>query len=85
MPIYEYRCSACEEEFELFQRTTDNAGAICPRCGSSQVKRLMSSTSFTLRGSGWYKDGYTSKKPEPKKEEKKEEKKEKPKEEKKES
>ena len=79
MPIYEYRCSACEEEFELFQKITDKPGGTCPRCGSTQVKRLVSSTSFTLKGFGWYKDGYASKKQESKKEEKKEEKKEKPK------
>ena len=62
MPIYEYHCSACEEEFELFQKITDKPTSTCPKCGSSKVKKLVSSTSFTLKGGGWYKDGYTSSK-----------------------
>ena len=60
MPIYEYLCSACESEFEKEQRITDESISECPKCGSSEVKRLISQTSFQLKGSGWYKTDYAS-------------------------
>ena len=59
MPIYEYRCKGCKKEFELLQKITDEPLATCPKCGK-QVKRLISQTSFALKGGGWYKDGYSS-------------------------
>lgn len=62
MPIYEYRCTKCEKEFELVQKITDEPLAECPECGGS-VERLVSATSFSLKGGGWYKDGYSPKKP----------------------
>lgn len=76
MPIYEYRCTKCHKTFERFQKITDDPLTDCPDC-SGKVERLISSTSFSLKGSGWYKDGYSSSrggkvKEEKKKEEKKE-------------
>jgi len=59
MPIYEYRCKGCKKDFELLQKITDEPLATCPKCGK-KVKRLISQTSFTLKGGGWYKDGYSS-------------------------
>jgi putative FmdB family regulatory protein len=70
MPIYEYRCRKCAHEFELFQKISDTPAKKCPECGGT-VDRLVSSTSFSLKGHGWYKDGYSSKKPEEKKKKKK--------------
>lgn len=60
MPIYEYACERCESEFEVEQRITDEPIRSCPKCRSRRVKRLISHTSFTLKGGGWYADGYTS-------------------------
>ena len=58
MPIYEYYCKNCDKTFESFQKITDEPLADCPECGK-KVKRLISSTSFALKGGGWYKDGYS--------------------------
>ena len=59
MPIYEYRCKSCKKDFEVLQKITEPPLAKCPQCGK-KVKRLISQTSFSLKGGGWYKDGYAS-------------------------
>ena len=56
MPIYEYRCQRCGV-FEEIQRITDQPLERCPQCGR-KVRRLISSTSFHLKGSGWYVTDY---------------------------
>jgi len=56
MPIYEYRCEHCGD-FEEMQRITDPPLARCPKC-RRKVKRLISSTSFQLKGTGWYVTDY---------------------------
>lgn len=58
MPIYEYQCSACENQFELRQKFSDPPASTCPSC-QGEVKKLISSTAFTLKGGGWYNEGYT--------------------------
>ncbi len=60
MPIYEYACEKCESEFEVEQRITDDPIKSCTRCKSKKVKRLISRTSFVLKGGGWYSDLYSS-------------------------
>ena len=59
MPIYEYRCEHCGV-FEEMQRINDPPLSRCPTC-RRKVRRLISSTSFQLKGSGWYATDYASK------------------------
>ena len=59
MPIYEYQCQKCGT-FEATQRITDKALVKCPTC-KSKVKRLISNTSFQLKGTGWYITDYARK------------------------
>ena len=61
MPVYEYACSKCGHEFEAEQRITEPPLKTCPRCRARKLKRLISQTSFVLKGSGWYADLYSSK------------------------
>ena len=43
MPIYEYRCEECDEDFELFVRSlSQQANLTCPKCGSHRVKKVIS-------------------------------------------
>lgn len=59
MPTYEYHCKSCKKNFEAFQKISEKPLTKCPSCGK-KVKRLISQTSFALKGGGWYKDGYSS-------------------------
>jgi putative FmdB family regulatory protein len=61
MPTYEYECRACGHEFEREQRISEDPVRKCPRCGKDEVRRLISRTSFVLKGGGWYSDLYSSK------------------------
>lgn len=58
MPIYEYECSACDKVFEVQQRISDDPLDTCPDCQGA-VKKLVSVSSFQLKGGGWYADGYS--------------------------
>ena len=60
MPIYEYACEKCGGEFEVEQRITEDPIKTCKLCKSRKVKRLISQTSFVLKGGGWYNDLYSS-------------------------
>jgi putative FmdB family regulatory protein len=59
MPIYEYQCDKCGRRFEIMQRMTEPLLAACEQCGG-HVRRLISQTSFVLKGSGWYVTDYPS-------------------------
>jgi len=60
VPIYEYKCSKCGEIFEAFQKINDSPLAKCKFC-SGKVERLISQSSFQLKGSGWYLTDYSRK------------------------
>jgi putative FmdB family regulatory protein len=59
MPIYEYQCENCNRRFEVMQRMTEPVLATCEKCGG-HVRRLISQTSFVLKGGGWYVTDYPS-------------------------
>lgn len=59
MPIYEYDCQKCGT-FETTQKITDKPLAKCPTC-KGKVKKLISNTSFQLKGTGWYVTDYARK------------------------
>jgi len=59
MPVYEYECRECNKVFEVQQKIADDPLSECPQC-QAPVKKLMSMSSFQLKGGGWYADGYSS-------------------------
>ena len=64
MPIYEYECSQCHQTSDSLQKVNDPPPETCPKCGArNTLSRLLSRTSFVLKGGGWYADLYSSSKP----------------------
>lgn len=59
MPIYEYKCTKCNEQFEIIQKFSDEPIKKCKSCGG-KLKKLITNTSFVLKGSGWYVTDYPS-------------------------
>lgn len=62
MPLYEYRCGACDHQFEVMQKLSDRPIRKCEKCGRLKAKRIISQTSFVLKGSGWYTTDYGGRK-----------------------
>ena len=66
MPIYEYTCTVCNAHVEKMQRMTESPLTDCPVCGAhDSLKKLISQSSFHLKGSGWYVTDYKGKKAAP--------------------
>jgi len=63
MPIYEYQCESCGEIVENWQKITDPPLEKCESCGG-KMKKLISQSTFQLKGSGWYVTDYANKKTE---------------------
>lgn len=60
MPIYEYKCSACEHEFEAIQKFSDEPLIECPSCSKDALKKKISAAAFRLKGGGWYETDFKS-------------------------
>ena len=57
MPLYEYKCLKCEKIHEVMQKFSDPLLETCPDCGE-KVEKLLSLSSFSLKGTGWYTTDY---------------------------
>ncbi|MBK7759085.1 MAG: zinc ribbon domain-containing protein [Deltaproteobacteria bacterium] len=66
MPIYEYACPDCGHQFERLQKISEPPVTVCPACSAEKVRKLVSQTSFQLKGGGWYNDHYGLKPSSPK-------------------
>lgn len=60
MPVYEYECSQCGEVEEAIQKFSDEPLTTCRHC-SGKLLKLISQSSFHLKGSGWYVTDYANK------------------------
>lgn len=59
MPIYEYECLKCGDVLEAFQKFNDAPFSTCSKCGGD-LRKIISNTSFILKGTGWYKTDYAA-------------------------
>jgi putative FmdB family regulatory protein len=57
MPIYEYECTRCGSVEEIFQKISDKPLTKCKKC-SGKLHKLISQSSFHLKGTGWYATDY---------------------------
>ena len=57
MPLYEYRCENCGEQFEVMQKFSDEPLTVHEKCGG-KVERLLSAPALQFKGSGWYITDY---------------------------
>ena len=61
MPLYEYKCEACQKRFEVIRKFSDPELEVCTQCGKGPVQRLQSSPAIQFKGSGWYITDYAQK------------------------
>lgn len=54
MPTYQYACSACEHEFEVFQAFSESSLTHCPEC-NGKLRKVYSAVGVVFKGSGFYK------------------------------
>ncbi len=64
MPIYEYRCTSCHRTFEVIQKQSEAPLECCSEC-SGPLEKLISRTSFHLKGGGWFTNDYGAAKASP--------------------
>ncbi|MDL2271742.1 zinc ribbon domain-containing protein [Desulfovibrio sp. OttesenSCG-928-I05] len=65
MPIYEYRCAKCNKVFEEWHRhIDDDLSHPCPEC-QGNAERIVSNSTFMLKGGGWYVTDYGNRKSDP--------------------
>jgi len=60
MPIYEFECTKCGAMEEVFQKLSEKPLLKCKHC-SGKLHKLISQSSFHLKGSGWYVTDYANK------------------------
>lgn len=58
MPIYEYKCSNCDQQFEKIQKFSDEPLKKCLICDKNTLDKLISTPSFRLKGNGWYETDF---------------------------
>ncbi len=58
MPIYEYRCEACDHELEALQKMSADPLKECPECSKPSLIKKISASGFRLSGSGWYETDF---------------------------
>ena len=60
MPLYEYECTQCGQVEEALQKFSDKPLKKCRQCSGS-LRKLISNSSFHLKGTGWYVTDYAKK------------------------
>lgn len=60
MPNYEYECGTCGGRFEVIQKFSDPVLTVCRLCNAGTVRKVLSLSSFVLKGTGWYATDYAS-------------------------
>ena len=54
MPTYSYRCTECDNAFDIHQAFTDDSLTVCDVCGG-KLRKLFNTIGVTFNGSGFYR------------------------------
>ena len=54
MPTYSYRCTSCDNAFDIQQAFTEDSLTTCPECGKA-LRKVFSAIGVTFQGSGFYR------------------------------
>lgn len=60
MPVYEYECGSCGGHFEAVRKFSDPELSLCTLCNAKNIRKVLSTPAFVLKGSGWYVTDYPS-------------------------
>lgn len=60
MPIYEFRCTKCNEKIEVLQKLSDKSPTRCKKCGG-RLEKMISAPAVQFKGEGWYVTDYARK------------------------
>ena len=60
MPLYEYKCEKCGNQFEKIEKHSAPTTQKCPKCGA-KAQRMISAAGIQFKGSGWYVTDYKGK------------------------
>ena len=61
MARYDYRCTSCENVFEVEHRMSEHPEVTCPKCGK-KAERVFSTSGIVFSGSGFYNTDQRDKK-----------------------
>lgn len=61
MPLFDYVCRSCNYTEEVLLSLNEKYTKECPKCKATKLEKQVGLSSFHLKGTGWYKDGYSSK------------------------
>jgi len=62
MPIYSYKCEKCGETFDFLQRFSDPKKTECPKCKENTLHKMLTTSSFSIKGEGVYSQGFSGRK-----------------------
>lgn len=54
MPVYAYRCAACDAQRDVMQKMSDAPLLTCPECGKDSFAKQLAAPGFQLKGNGYY-------------------------------
>ncbi len=60
MPTYEYECTRCEHDFEVFHSISAEPPKRCPKCRGKLRRRIGTGAGLLFKGSGFYITDYRS-------------------------
>lgn len=60
MPAYDFRCTRCDDTFEVVRSSQDDSGVVCPECGAD-AKRVFTPVGVVFKGSGFHNTDYRKK------------------------